>query len=157
MVSHPLKEIIPGFDIVSYYAGITTAFAEVVNAGCKKLALSSPYEYDLVEKILPATRYAAKEHNVKLMIEPDLLVSNLFPKNIAKDKTVILIARDQSIIDEYLSLKELKQRSIEEGFPEKLETDIARRFGLLLSYDEETINRLINKNNPFFEGLSKSD
>lgn len=151
MVSHPLEETIPGFDIVSYYAGITMAFAEVVNAGCKKLALSSPYEHDMVEKILPATKYAAKEYKVKLMIEPELLVSRLFPKDIAKDKTVILIARDQSVIDDYLLLKKLKQRSMEEGFPEKLENSIAKRFGLLLSYDEETINRLIDKNSSFFQ------
>lgn len=146
MVKHPLEEIIPSFDIVSYYVGITMAFAEVVNAGCKKLALSSPYELDMVEKILPATKYAAKVYEVKLMIEPDLLVSKLFPKNIAKDKTVILIAHDQSVLDDYLSLKQLKQRSIEEGFPEKLENDIAKRFGMLLNYDEETINRLVDKN-----------
>jgi hypothetical protein len=146
MSDHPLSKIIPDFNIQSYYAGINTAFAEVVGAGCKKLALSSPYSHTMANEMLPATELAAREYNVKLMIEPELLVSKLFPKDIAKDKTVILIAHDQSVIDEYMMLKKLKQYSNEEGNPEELELEIAQRFGNILSYDEKTINRLLAKN-----------
>jgi hypothetical protein len=143
MSDHPLSKIIEGFDLHSYYAGINMAFAEVVGAGCKKLALSSPYSHELAEVMLPASEYAAEEYNVKLMVEPKLLVSKLFPRDVAKDKTVILIAHDQSVLDEYLTLKKLKERSDAEGNPEELELEIARRFGILLSYDDETINRLL--------------
>ncbi len=143
MSSHALGEIIEGFDLHSYYAGITMAFAEVVGAGCKKLALSSPYSPKVAEEMLPASRYAAEEYNVKLMVEPELLVTKLFPRDVAKDKTVILIAYDQSVLDEYVMLKKLKEHSDEEGNPEKLELEITQRFGELLSYNEETIDRLI--------------
>jgi hypothetical protein len=146
MSDHPLSKIIPDFNIQSYYAGINMAFAEVVGAGCKKLALSSPYSHKMANEMLPSTELAAREYNVKLMIEPELLVSKLFPKDIAKDKTVILIAHDQSVIDEYKMLKKLKQYSNEEGNPEELELEIAQRFGDILSYDEKTINRLLAKN-----------
>ena len=145
MSKHPLSKIIEGFDLHSYYAGINMAFAEVVGMGCKKLALSSPYSAELAEEMLPATEHAANEYNVKLMVEPKLLVSKLFPRDIAKDKTVILIAHDQSVLDEYLKLKELKEESDKTGNPDKLELEIARRFGKLLSYDDETINRLLKK------------
>lgn len=143
MSEHPLNKIIPGFDLHSYYAGINMAFAEVVGAGCKRLALSSPYSPELAEEMLPATKYAAAEYNVKLMVEPMLLVSKLFPRDIVKDKTVIVIAHDQTVLDEYMSLKRLKERSDSEGNPEELEHEIAHRFGKLLSYDDDTINRLL--------------
>ena len=119
------------------------AFAEVVGAGCKKLALSSPYSREMADEMLAASRYAAEEYGVKLMVEPDLLVTRLFPADVAEDKTVILIAHDQSILDSYVALKILKEQSNREDNPEKLELEIAHRFGKLLSYDEETINRLI--------------
>lgn len=145
-MSHPLSKIIPDFDLHSYYAGINMAFTEVVGMGCKQLALSSPYSKEMAEKMIEATEYAAKEYGAVLLMEPDLLVSKLFPADIAKDKTVILIAHDQSVIDDYMMLKKLKQYSNEEGNPDDLETEIAQRFGALLSYDEATINRLIAKN-----------
>ena len=143
MSEHPLNKIIPGFSLQSYYAGITMAFAEVVGAGCKKLALSSPYSHEMAEKMLPASRLAADEYNVVLMVEPDLLVTKLFPSDVAKGKTVILIAHDQTVLDEYNELKKLREKSNKMGNPEKLELEIARRFGALLSYDEKTINRLM--------------
>ena len=144
MSNHPLNEIISGFDLQSYYAGITMAFAEVVGAGCKRLALSSPYCHEMAEKMIPVSELAAKEYNVVLMVELELLVTKLFPSDVAKDKTVILIAHDQSVLDEYKALKKLKEKSDEEGNQEKLENEIAKRFGLLLSYDEGTINRLLS-------------
>jgi hypothetical protein len=143
MSNHPLSKIIDGFDLHSYYAGITTAFAEVVGVGCKRLALSSPYSHQMTEEMLPVIEHAVNEYNVKLMVEPDLLVTRLFPRDIAKDKTVILIAHDQSVLDEYLTLKKLKKYSDEEGNPDDLELEIAQHFGALLSYDEDTINRLL--------------
>ncbi|MFH1179000.1 MAG: hypothetical protein V1710_01435 [Candidatus Bathyarchaeota archaeon] len=143
MSDHPLSKVISGFDIQSYYAGITMAFAEVVGAGCKQLALSSPYSHEMAEIMLPASLYAAEEYNIKLLMEPELLVSKLFPRDIAKDKTVILIAHDQSVLDEYAMLKRLREKSNKEGNPEELELEIAKRFGALLSYDDETINRLL--------------
>lgn len=146
MVNHPLSKIIPGFNLHSYYAGINMAFSEVVGAGCKKLALSSPYSSEMAEQMLPVTEHAAKEYNVKLMVEPDLLTSKLFPRDIAKNKTVILIAHDQSVLDEYLMLKKLKKQSDEEGNPDDLELEIAQRFGSLLSYDKKTMERLLTKN-----------
>ena len=143
MSDHPLCKVISRFDIQSYYAGITMAFAEVVGAGCKQLALSSPYSHEMAEIMLPASLYAAEEYNIKLLMEPELLVSKLFPRDIAKDKTVILIAHDQSVLDEYAALKKLREKSNKEGNPEELELEIAKRFGALLSYDDETINRLL--------------
>lgn len=145
-MAHPLNEIVPDFNLKSYYSGIIMAFSEVVSAGCKQLALSSTYNHELANEMMKVAEYASTEYSVKLMLEPELLVSKLFQSDIAKDQTVILIAHDQSVIDEYKMLKKLKQYSDEEGNPDDLEKEIAQRFGALLSYDEATIERLIAKN-----------
>ena len=145
MTDHPLNKILPGFDLHSYHAGINMAFSEVVGAGCKMLALSSPYSREFAEEMLGATRHAAAEYNTILYVEPDLLVTKLFPSDIAKGKTVILIAHDQSVLDEYHSLKKLKIESDEKGNPDEIEDEIARRFGVLLSYDKVTLERLLAK------------
>ena len=143
MTDHPLSKILPSFDIHSYHAGINMAFSEVVGAGCKQLALSSPYSHECVQEMLGATIHAAEEYNTLLFVEPDLLVTKLFPRDIARDKTVILIAHDQSVLDEYHALKALKVESDEKGNPDEFEDEIARRFGVLLSYDEATFERLL--------------
>jgi len=143
MTDHPLSKILPSFDIHSYHAGINMAFSEVVGAGCKQLALSSPYSHEYALEMLGATKHAAEEYNTLLYVEPDLLVTKLFPRDITKDKTVILIAHDQSVLDEYHALKALKVESDEKGNPDDIEDEIARRFGVLLSYDEVTLERLL--------------
>ena len=143
MTDHPLSKFLTGFDLHSYHAGINMAFSEVVGAGCKQLALSSPYSHEYAQEMLGATKHAAEEYNTHLYVEPDLLVTKLFPKDIAKDKTVILIAHDQSVLDEYQALKALKIESDERDNPDEIENEIARRFGVLLSYDEATLERLL--------------
>jgi len=138
--------MIEGFDLVSYHAGVNMAFAEVVGAGCKRLALSSPYDPELAEKMMEPTRVAAETYGVELKVETDLLVSKLFPEDIAKDKTVIMIAQSSEVLNKYTRLKELKRESAAKGHPAELELDIARAFGRLLSYSEEKIEALIEKN-----------
>jgi hypothetical protein len=47
------------------------------------------------------------------------------------------------VLDEYMELKRLKEKSNKTGNPEELEREIMYRFAQLLSYDEVTINRLL--------------
>lgn len=145
-MSNTLSRMIEGFDLVSYHAGVNMAFAEVVGAGCKRLALSSPYDPELAKKMMEPTRVAAETYGVELKVETDLLVSKLFPEDIAKDKTVIMIAQSSEVLDEYKRLKEMKRESAAKGHPAEMELDVARAFGRLLSYSEEKIEALIEKN-----------
>ncbi len=146
MSKHPLSKIIDGFHPVSYHAGINMTFAEVVNAGCKKLALSSPYSHEFADEMLEATRYASEVYKVVLYVEPELLVTRLFPRDVARDKTVILIAQSEEVLEEYRALKKLKEKSDAQGNPDEVETEIAERFGALLSYSPEKIQELLNRN-----------
>jgi len=66
--------------------------------------------------------------------------------DIAEGKTVIIIAQGREALDEYMRLKEMKRESTARGHPAEMEFDIARAFGRLLSYSEEKIEALIEKN-----------
>ena len=149
MIALPTKKLVDsveGFHLVSYHAGVNATFAEVVAAGCKRLALSSPYDGGLARLMRGPTRAAAEEHGVKIVEETGLLTTRLFPRDIAEGKTVFLIARDDEALAEYAGLKEARRRSDEEGNPEHLELDLAWRFGRLLSYRDEKIEELLSRN-----------
>jgi len=113
--------------------------------GCKGLALSSPYTREEAEALLPYTVEFARRFGVEVVEEPSLLTSLLFPRDIAEGKTVFLIAKEEAL-KEYQALKRLREESDKQGNPRGLEEEIAWRLGRLLSYDDESIKRLIEEN-----------
>lgn len=145
MSDTPLPDILPNFDKLSFMSGTCYAFSEAVGFGVKQLALSSVYSPEELEIMLKVIDYASKRFGTVYKPEPNLLESKLFPRDIARGKTVVLIAHDQGVLDEYSALKKLKEESDANSNPEKAELEIARRFGKLLSYDEDAIEGLIAK------------
>ena len=145
MSDTPLPDIIPDFSLLSFMAGTCLAFSEAVGFGVKQLALSSVYDDEELEVMLKVIDYASKRFGTVYKPEPNLLESKLFPRDIARGKTVVLIAHDQSVLDEYAALKKLREESDASGNPEETELEIAGRFGRLLNYDEAAITGLIAK------------
>jgi hypothetical protein len=143
MSIHFLSKTINGFHKPSYFAGVTSTFAEVVALGCKRLALSTPYSKEELELMLEPTKMIAEEQGVFLFVEPNLLLTKLYSSRLTEGKTVILLVRDQNVLDDYFALKKLKEKSVLTETPDELEIEIAERFGRLLSYDDVTIERLI--------------
>ena len=146
MSDAPIPSILPNFDRLSFMSGTCLAFSEAVGFGVKRLALSSVYLDEELEIMLKVIEYASKRFGTVYSSEPELLESKLFPRDIARHGTVILIAYDQGVLDEYAELKGLREKSDSLGKPEEIEYEIATRFGKLLSYDDEAIMRLIEKN-----------
>ena len=145
MSNTPIPDILPSFDKLSFMSGACLAYSDAVGLGVKKLALSSPYTSEELEIMLKVIEYASQRFGTVYKPEPNLLQTKLFPRDIAKGKTVVLIANNQSIIEEYTELKHLKKESNQKGNPEKLEIEIARRFGKLLSYDDDSITELMER------------
>ena len=145
MSDTPIAQIIPGFHELSFMAGTNIVYSEAVGGGLKKLALSSPYNPDQLEIMKEVTRYTSERCGTITRLEQDLIKIKLFPRDIAVGKTVILIAKDLSTFEEYDALKKLKVESNAKGNPKDMELEIARRFGKLLSYDDEKIESLIQK------------
>ncbi|MBM3291262.1 hypothetical protein FJY84_01130 [Candidatus Bathyarchaeota archaeon] len=146
MGEHKYSKILKNFDVYSYYLGINVGFAEVVGAGCKKLALSTPLNEQELNVLLKPTEMAAEDYNAKIFVEKDFLITKLFPENLTKGKNVIFIAANNSVLNDYHNLKQIKAKAIKENNLSQVEDDIAWQFGKLLSYSEEKIGKLIKKN-----------
>jgi hypothetical protein len=143
---HKLDELVEDFHLISYYFGVNASFAEVVKLGCKKLALSSPYTDEEFKMMIEPTKQIAKDNGISILVERELLKTMLFPHDIAENRAVIMMAHNQSVLDEYAALKELKKESDTKGNPVELELEIAKRFGKLLSYNDANIKRLLESN-----------
>ena len=92
-----------------------------------------------------AQRIAGQE-GVLLYRETDLIVTDLFPADVAAGKHVLLIYTGTTL-DEYLALKERRADLMETGsYAREARRDIARQFGNLLSYPAVVIEKMINKN-----------
>ena len=85
----------------------------------------------------------SEKYGIPIYVEQEFLTTQLFDTAITEGKSVIFIAQSQKILDEYFALKKFKQQAIEQGNLADVEDEIAWKFGRLLSYDDETIKRLL--------------
>jgi hypothetical protein len=127
----------------SYSLGGIGAFAEMVGAGVKKLALSGAQEPAEMDVIFQDAVRIASENGAEIYRETDFLVTDLFPSSITDGKHVLLIC-SEATRQEYMDLKQMKRQLEESGqYDEAAREDVARRMGGLLSYSEEKINSLL--------------
>jgi hypothetical protein len=130
----------------SFRLGSVSTFSELVGVGVKKLALSSallPAEMDDMENDI--TRIA-EGWGVETYREADLIVTDLFPADVAKGKHVILIYKG-STLDEYMALKKHKDELVKSGkYKGEARKNVAIQFGQLLSYPLANIEEKISKN-----------
>ena len=149
-------------DLRSYRLGSIASWSEAVSVGVKELALSSPATPDEMDALIEDAEKIAARFGISVYRETDLLVTDLFPDDVAKDKHVLLLYR-QPTLNKYLALKQKKADLIEAGeYSGKAKEDIARGFGRLLSYpdsviDEKLVNRGVKlSGRPTFTGVWKS-
>ncbi len=120
-------------DLHSYRLGSTASWSEAISIGVKELALSSPATPDEMDVLIEDAEKIAARFGISVYRETDLLATDLFPDDVAKDKHVLLLYR-QPTLDKYLALKQKKAELIEAGdYKGKAREDIARGFGRLLS------------------------
>jgi len=135
----------PSIDQHSYRLGSIGAFAEMVDAGVKKLALSAALEPGEMDALVEEAERIAEDHNVELFRETEFLVTDLFPADLTEGKHVLLIYRGNTR-QEYMELKAEKLRLEELGdYGGQARREIAHRFGALLSYSDEKIEGLLQK------------
>lgn len=133
----------------AYALGTIGGFGELVNSGVKKLALSevlTPAEMDL---LLPEAEKVAARNKVQLYREKSLLVTDLFPHDVAAGKEVLLIYQG-STLEEYLALKRDAAALQQAGqLNPSARVAIARRFGRMLSYPTWRVNELLSEQTDF--------
>lgn len=135
-------------DRFSYLCGAMDAFAELVHAGVKQLALSHPCA-SLAERdaLLPFAHGLCEKYDILCQPEDDLLITDLFPARENAGKPLILLFAHPETLAAYRSLKAEKAALLARGVYEgEARRNIARGFGRLLSYDPARIEEAIDAN-----------
>lgn len=129
--------------------GRVAAFAEMVAAGVKPLALSDPMTIDEMDAFEPLARQAAAEYGVAVFRESELVQTDLFAASSTEDKSVLLLC-DSLTKKAYDNLK-ADRAALEAGnaYRGDARKQIARRFGRLLGYTPQGINRLLAEQTGF--------
>jgi len=136
-------------DQYSYELGVVGAFSELISAGVKQLALSAPLSPEEMDQFQVDAEEIAARHGVSIYRESDLIVTNLFPSDVASGKDVLLLYRGTTL-EEYLSLKSDKAKLEKKGgYDSEAMIRVSRRFGRMLSYSPREINRLLARNSSF--------
>jgi hypothetical protein len=129
-------------DPISFNLGVIFAFAEMVAADLKKMALSLPFLPRDYGRLVKDAKRIAREEGVRIRLEKRFLTTDLFPEEITKGKWVLIIYKYPEVLKKYLSLKSKKERLIHENhYKGKGREAIAVGFGELLSYRKDVIRR----------------
>ena len=134
-------------DKYSYHLGAADCFCEMVRAGVKKIALSHPCDSkEERDSFLEDFDSLCKKYNVSYYIEDEPFLTDLFPISLNKDKYNVIFYSDKKDLETYLNLKKEKELSMHNNLYEDNRSDIAYRYGKLLSYTDERIKKLITDN-----------
>lgn len=134
-------------DVWSYELGVMDCFCEMVASGLKKLAMSHPCrtreERDSYQE---EVKRLCEKYAISFFSEDEPFLTPLFPEDLNKGTYHYLFFRTQDVLDEYRTLKEEQKALKESGaYTPCKGMEIARRFGSLLSYPPEGIERLLQK------------
>ena len=135
-------------DHFSYELGTADCFCEMVRAGVKQIALAHPCDTrEARDEYLPYFEDLCQKYGVKLYVEDVPLLTDLFPLSMNQGKYNAIFYQEDSALDAYLALKAEKQAALEAGaYTPETRRDIAWRYGKLLSYTDQGIQRLLEQN-----------
>ena len=134
-------------DKFSYHLGAADCFCEMVRAGAKKIALSHPCDTkEERDSFLPEFDKLCEKYGVRYYVEDEAFLTDLFPLSLNLDKFNVIFYQDEAALREYLDLKAEKEKAVVAGNYDDNREDIARRYGKLLSYTDDGIQRLLETN-----------
>lgn len=132
----------------AYQCGVMDAFAEVVSAGVKHLALSHPFASEAeLQRYVPFAKKLCDQYQIHYFIETDLLLTDLFPVSMNKGKCNLIFYKEARIREQYEALKQKKQQLLaSHQYHGEKRKEIAFAFGALLSYDKKSCEIRIKEN-----------
>jgi len=128
-------------------------FCEMVGSEAKPLALSYPMDPEYANDNLEQFESIAAKYGVQIYKEDSLPTTWLFPESSTKDKSII-IAFKGARLTQYRQLKTDWANTSKEDTIAQIK--LARRFGRLLGYSPQGINKLLS-NNTYYTTLSSFD
>jgi len=135
-------------DGFSYQLGAADCFCEMVRAGVKRLALSHPcHTKEERDGFLPEFQKLCEKYGVNMYVEDEPFLTDLFPLSLNRGKYNAIFYQEDRALREYLDLKaEKKQAAERKAYTPEKRREIAVRYGKLLSYTDEGIERLLRAN-----------
>jgi hypothetical protein len=131
-------------DRISFLLGMINCFAEMVACGVKRLALSPPVAPEDYSLIKEASDRIVAGFRIKSHLETSLLVTGLQPAAFTEGKWSILYYGEDAVLEEYLALKERRERLEKEGrYTADRQRETTRALGRLLTYPESIIEAKI--------------
>ena len=125
----------------SFRLGGISSFSEMVRVGVKTLALSAAVTPEEMDALVDAATHITSEESVEIYRETDLIVTDLFPADVAVGKHVLLIYKG-STLDDYMAMKQRKADLVKSGkYEGAARRAIAFEFGRLLSYPDSVIEQ----------------
>jgi len=139
----------PALDLRSWHLGAIACFAEMAAVGVKKLGLSAAMSPEEMDLLFEEAERTADRNGADIWRERDFLVTDLFSESLTEGKHVLLLYTGDTL-QEYLDLKAEKARLQQQNaYAGEARREIARRMGRLLSYPEETIERLLSESDSY--------
>lgn len=126
-------------------------YCEMVANNAKPIAFHYPMTTAEIDVLWDDFMTIANQYTVELYRETSLPNSLLFPKNVAKDKEVVLIFKGNRL-QQYLQWK--ADVVAYKGNDFLIHEQLARRLGRLLGYNNQGINQLLSENSGFKDLVS---
>ena len=106
------------------------------------MSLSAPFKPEELKAIEPYMKKYAESNRISYYLEKGLIQTDLFGSMDLSGIWVFIIYKHPTVIEEYLSLKREKKKLVEEdAYTGEPRRSIAVRFGKLLGYSDEAINK----------------
>ena len=120
--------------------GEIKAWCEASKNEAKELGLSAPFKPEDYDTLLPHMVEQAENSSVNYYLEKSLIITDLFGDMDLSGIWVFLIYKHQETLENYLKLKEDKEKLMDSGkYVGEARRDLAIRFGKLLGYSERCI------------------
>lgn len=131
-------------DAPSFQLGMINAFAEMVAAGVKRLALSPPLDPREYEAIREPIEAIVGGCGIRDHLETSLLVTALQSPGFTRGKWSVLLYKEPETLETYLGLKQRKEALERQGaYDAEAQREVSRAFMRLLSYPATVIEEKI--------------
>lgn len=122
------------------HVGEIKAWCEAAKNEAKELGLSAPFKPEDYDILLPHMKEQSERSSVNYYLEKSLIITDLFGDMDLSDIWVFLIYKNQKTLDNYLKMKDDKEKLVDSGkYEGEARREIAIRFGKLLGYSERCI------------------
>ena len=126
-------------------SGQVESFAEMVKSGVKPFALGPPMTSAELDLFMPELERISEKYGIKFFREDSLVQTDLFPSSSVEGKEVVLFYQGNTLN----AYEDLKRELAQDSLSSSVKRELSRRFGRLLGYPTERINKLLAENSSF--------